>query len=225
MTKIKKISKIAFIITKIAKVFTIIGMCGVFVGMVILISLPNNLVELETTEVSIVSIDFKTVLKDISEIINNKDRITDSIVSNTDENATISDDGVLLITENKDTSGVTLNKLGISMIGLLIYLGGAFVVLLFVGKLTKNLRDGITPFSEENIKYLKTIGYSLLGFAVAPSIVGGIIYLILDVGQKYQISYIYNFNLTTVLVGVLFLALIYIFEYGAKLQKESDETL
>lgn len=226
MEKIQKVSKVAYIIAKIFNVLVLISIIGVFIAMIAMLCLPKDLVTLKSEETSTISVDFKTVIDNFKEVVDNKDKIIGEIEKGDDDvTATISDDAVLSINEVETVSNVTLTKLGFSMIGLIIYLIGAYVVLLFICRLTSSLKKGRTPFCEENIKLLKTIGFSLIGFAIVPSFVGSILYSILNIGQKFQISYVFNFNFTTILVGVLFVAVIYIFEYGIKLQKDSDEIL
>lgn len=95
------------------------------------------------------------------------------------------------------------------------------VILLFVSKFARALEKNSTPFCDACIRYLKVTAYVLLGWAIvgktALKFVGGLFFGQLGGGVSVDGGMI--------LISLVFLLLAYIFQYGAKLQREADETL
>ena len=95
------------------------------------------------------------------------------------------------------------------------------VILLFVSKFARALEKNSTPFCDACIKYLKITAFVLLGWAVVGEttlqIVCGMFF------GKFRLGVSVNGGM--ILISLVFLLLAYIFQYGAKLQREADETL
>ena len=95
------------------------------------------------------------------------------------------------------------------------------VRLLFVSKFARALEKNSTPFCDACIKYLKITAFVLLGWAVVGEttlqVVCGMFF------GKFRLGVSVNGGM--ILISLVFLLLAYIFQYGAKLQREADETL
>ena len=95
------------------------------------------------------------------------------------------------------------------------------VILLFVSKFARGLEKNSTPFCDACIKYLKITAFVLLGWAVVGEttlqVVCGMFF------GKFRLGVSVNGGM--ILISLVFLLLAYIFQYGAKLQREADETL
>ncbi len=95
------------------------------------------------------------------------------------------------------------------------------VILLFVSKFARALERNSTPFCDACIKYLKITAFVLLGWAVVGEttlqVVCGMFF------GKFRLGVSVNGGM--ILISLVFLLLAYIFQYGAKLQREADETL
>lgn len=95
------------------------------------------------------------------------------------------------------------------------------VILLFVSKFARALEKNSTPFCDACIKYLKITAFVLLGWAVVGEttlqVVCGMFF------GKFRLGV--SVNGVMILISLVFLLLAYIFQYGAKLQREADETL
>ena len=95
------------------------------------------------------------------------------------------------------------------------------VILLFVTKFARALEKNSTPFCDACIKYLKITAFVLLGWAVVGEttlqVVCGMFF------GKFRLGVSVNGGM--ILISLVFLLLAYIFQYGAKLQREADETL
>lgn len=95
------------------------------------------------------------------------------------------------------------------------------VILIFISRFGKVLQTSETPFSPKCIKCLKIVAYVLLVW----SIVGGLIGMVSRgwLTGRFMMGFSVDFGM--LLLALAFLMVVYIFQYGAKLQKESDETL
>lgn len=95
------------------------------------------------------------------------------------------------------------------------------VILLFVSKFARALEKNSTPFCDACIKYLKITAFVLLGWRVVGEttlqVVCGMFF------GKFRLGVSVNGGM--ILISLVFLLLAYIFQYGAKLQREADETL
>lgn len=95
------------------------------------------------------------------------------------------------------------------------------VILLFVSKFARALEKNSTPFCDACIRYLKITAFVLLGWAVVGEttlqVVCGMFF------GKFRLGVSVNGGM--ILISLVFLLLAYIFQYGAKLQREADETL
>lgn len=95
------------------------------------------------------------------------------------------------------------------------------VLLIFISRFGKVLQTSETPFSPKCIKCLKIAAYLLLVWSVA----GGIVNMVSRgwLTGRFMAGFSVDFGM--LLLALAFLMVVYIFQYGAKLQKESDETL
>jgi hypothetical protein len=99
---------------------------------------------------------------------------------------------------------------------------GVFVgiVSFFASKLFNEIRKSYTPFSEKNIKSLKSI-------ATSTSMMG-LVLLLFDFASNFAMDFdirLRAFVVVYVLMGIIFGLFARIFDYGRLLQQESDETL
>ena len=98
----------------------------------------------------------------------------------------------------------------------------ALVTLFFVGALCKAFRYCESPFEENVIKKMQNLAISLIPWTIISSIAESFVTNLLNVG-RFEFGIGVDFNV--VLVIALIFVLVYIFKYGAVLQRESDETL
>lgn len=140
------------------------------------------------------------------------------------------DYGSLVAGEDVLSGTLTLPLLGnlplTKFIALALFLGAVqmtiySVILIFISRFGKVLQTSETPFSPKCIKCLKIAAYVLLVW----SIVGGIVNMASRgwLTGRFMTGFSVDFGM--LLLALAFLMVVYIFQYGAKLQKESDETL
>ena len=85
----------------------------------------------------------------------------------------------------------------------------------YLSKLFKNIHDNNTPFSMDNVNYIKKLAlYSFL-FVLIPDVTGGIAEIIFNLDLGVEV------NLFAYLFSLILLVLAYIFKYGYEIQLDS----
>ncbi|MFA7674074.1 MAG: hypothetical protein WCY62_09525 [Clostridia bacterium] len=223
---INKMGKAGTIISLILRIFLIIGAVGCVIGMIALFVIPKDLVTVNVNGTAQIEINLESFGVDFS---HNQEWFEERLNSGSFR---INGSDMTVIDTEYEGSLITVNTAGKLMrfdthifayavlIGLL-YIALSFVTLLFAGKLCEAFRDCASPFEDNVIRRLKAFAYSLLGWAVIPGVAGAIVSSLMISNYNFNLS----FNMGTVFVVLILLALAYIFQYGAMLQKESNETL
>ena len=207
--KLKVLSKIIYILAKIGKILTYIAIPFIVLGMVIIPILMNK-------------IDIKNdriILKDKGNIISIVEK-NDKLVIN------VKDAKVAEVTSAKDISKIkdffnnnskgTIiasgeTALGFALISIII----AIILLRQVEKLFKNINKNDTPFTYDNVDYIRRIAFLMIINIILPAIASAVIELILKVELNIHFG---AYNLIEILALYV---LVYVFEYGCKLQKDS----
>ena len=103
----------------------------------------------------------------------------------------------------------------LSFAGIIVLLVFVSKVMTHLSKLFKNIHDGDTPFTLENVNHIKKMSYYMIA-AIVTSTVAEICFFI-----AFTIDGTIEFNLFN-LVEIIFLyAIAYIFEYGYEIQCDS----
>ena len=224
---INKIGKAGTIISTIMQIILIIGLVGVILGAAILLSIPSDMFSFRIESSGSMEFDvngipeegLKFFSKDLKESFVNVDFNMNGIdykATNTVVN------GSHISTEVEGNSNViTPTRLGIvvAAAGVIVLL--TFVVMLFIKKLCKSIRDCESPFDQAIIKNMECCAWALIPWIFVSGISENVIKAALTGGKNM----LFSVDLSTVLVILLIFGLTYIFKYGAQLQTESDETL
>lgn len=235
--KINKVGKIGTVIITILKVLLIIGMVVTVVGSVLLYIIPDDIFTADMT----MNMDMKI---DVSSLVSKGDKTEtleeqnvgeqlkeefakDPETNGTKDNMIIEvldcDGNTILLRGIQGVMKISLHRCAFGVAALLIYLVASFVSVMFAGRLTKALRDCRTPFEETVIKALKCFAYSLIPWAFISCIVDNIGNRIWSMSYMPQFSF--SVNVSIILIVLVVLGIAYVFQYGAVLQQESDETL
>ena len=210
--KLKTISKIISIFSIIGRVFCIIGVVGIVIAMLIIPFITGNIK---------VTAQEKTI-KVFDEIITYERNDEKIEFTNKDDTTTIDEKDVVFALnkvldylENNDLTKITI------LVELTLIVAIATVVLTFmilgkVKKLFNNIHDGETPFTMENVGYIRGIALILI-IMVAVKLFGGNIAGILIANNANL-----TFNLTDIVYILVVYAVSYIFEYGYSLQSKTD---
>ena len=207
--KLKVLSKIIYILAKIGKILTYIAIPFIVLGMVVIPMLMNK-------------IDIKNdriILKDKGNIISIVEK-NDKLVIN------VKDAKVAEVTSAKDISKIkdffnnnskgTIiaageTALGFALISIII----AILLLRRVERLFKNINKNDTPFTYDNVEHIRRIAFLMIINIILPAIASAVIELILKVDLNIHFG---AYNLIEILALYV---LVYIFEYGCKLQQDS----
>ena len=205
----KGLSKAIYTIAQIGKIITIICIPILIITMFLTayftynVDIKNNVISFNKLEDKIIIREKK---KDISFELNGKE------ISNTKNQETVNQ--IIDIFRNNSKLKVII-YLEIGFLFLLLDLLLVNIVFKNLEKLFKNIHNGDTPFTLENVKSIKAVAYLLIAVIVLPNIFGFIFELILkmDLNVGFEL-----FNLIEVL---FLLSMAYIFEYGYEIQLDS----
>ena len=210
--KMKGLSKAIYVLARIGKILTTIAIPCVSLAMLVIPYVVNN--------VDVVDGKF--------EFKGEKDFITVS-EENVDNTASISikyNDGNVAKTDTEETKqiiemfenhskGMIIFFTETAFVFMVIHIGLVRETLSRLEKLFVNIYNGDTPFTLENVKYIKQMAYIMIATIVLPVVSGGAFQFILgtDLGVEFELVNV---------VEILFLlSMAYIFEYGYELQLDS----
>lgn len=227
--KINTMGKVGTIVALVAKIFVIVLLSLSVIGFVGVLVLPSNLCTVKIDGRAKVGIDLSHFGVEMNDEVNKE------ITENVNENVDITYAGNHFSVDNVQTNdkgfnfdaGATLSEFNIKdvawvLAGAIIYLILLLISTIYAGRLAKSFRSCQSPFEETVIKRMKQFAYSLIPWAVSSSVIGAIQQRIWIASSK---NIALSLDISMVIVVLVILALAYIFQYGAVLQKESDETL
>lgn len=232
---INKYGKIGSIISKVLLVILGISVFATIIGSIVLLAMPEDFIKLSMNNQATCTMDFNVVDKlagtDTSETAINqavqafnsgnvKGGLNLGAVRFVFDRAEIVD-GKLVATANGSGDDISLRSIsgGVMVAAVAVIL--AFVSVLFASKLCKAFQTCETPFSEDVITAMKRFAISLVPWALFSSVPESFMNSILGNSLKISISLDMNVLFTVAIIWMLTI----VFQYGAQLQQESDETL
>lgn len=203
--QVKALSNVIALIGKIGRITLIVSIPFIILLMLLTPYVVNN-AEIKNSEIV-----FKT--DKIVIVDENKIKIHEVIIGEFDE-----------ITLNNEVKDVLSNNSSIKIIGhieaslifLLIDIIIIIIVLINVEKLFTNIKNNKTPFTIDNVKYIKKISYLMIALIITSSIPGTIMNLLIGIDDGESV-----FELMNILEILIIFSMSYIFEYGYELQKDS----
>ena len=103
-----------------------------------------------------------------------------------------------------------------ALIFLLISIVIVIIILGYVEKLFKNIKNNNTPFTLDNVKFIKRISYLMIALIILTPLAGVFINLIFGLSEAES-----PFELMGILEILIIFSMSYIFEYGYEIQKDS----
>jgi len=205
--RVKVISNILFMIGRISKI-----VLRVLVGVVAVIMIVFPIL-ISSIDVKDGKITAANEYVEVTELKNGDTRITtsknESVVTDIEKDDVEKIETALSI--HSKATFIVLLESGFGMF--LVYLLLLSMVMNYLDKLFSNINKGDTPFTIENVSYIKKMSYFMIGCIIASGF--GSSLLGLSIGEEI------SFN-TFGIAEILFLyALSYIFEYGYHIQKDS----
>ena len=228
--KINIAGNIGYVISILLIVCSIAAMVGVAIGTIATAVVSNNEINVKiATNVDISSkgnfinkiIPFVSIdgvdLKNITEEAKDNIKVNDEDIS---ELSIQEQDGGLNIKAKTNEITISMKKITIFLVATFVYLLVVTIALYKIKSLMKSLKTAETPFTPEIIKKMTTFANTLIAVVLARTIHGGFVTLLTS-GNKFNLS----FDLSSILLVAVIYLLIFVFKYGAELQKESDETV
>lgn len=204
--KVKGLSKAISIIAKIGKALTIIGIIGIVICMSLAPVIVNN-----------IKIGDKTV-----EVFGEKfDREENKLVSQSHNNVVIEDKDLDIVIDylQSKKSLTNIGYIEAALVTVIITMGLSYFALRYLDKLFTNINKEDSPFTLENVSYIKKIAYLMIGILILPNFTSFFTGLIVEEDVNMGV------DLTEVLYILIIFAMSYIFEYGYELQSNSKRTM
>lgn len=197
--KMKGLSKLIYLGARMAKILTLLGAILIALTMIICPILLNR-VDLEKDTITLLDREYSYRLDDNRIIINDyvidtKGNIENYIESHSMMQHIFATEYVLLC--------------------LLISIIFIFQFLKYIEKLFINIYKEDTPFTLENVSYIKKIAFFLLLAILFPNVTGILFQLVMRIDMGVELE------LTNLLISFIIISLAYIFEYGYELQLDS----
>ena len=203
--RVKTLSNIISLIGNIGKIVMMVAIPFMVLAMVLVPYVISN-VEVVDSKVELTS--------DNIEVVDNKTiQLFGVAVIGIDEE--ISEGEVLEIFDNFSKKEIIL-YLEIGFIFIIVDIVICIFILNYVEKLFKNIKENNTPFTLDNVNYIKKISYLMIGLILI-SPIGGALFNILRPGLESDSV----FELMSVLEILIIFSMSYIFEYGYEIQKDS----
>lgn len=226
--KINTMGKVGNIVALIVRIFVIVSLVLCFAGLVIVLVLPSNLCRLKVDGRAQVLVDLDAfgweaeddLAREVQDSI--KDKAGFSYGGNRFAVDNVEMDGSqIYVDSSARLTEINIRNLAWVIASAIVILGLLLVGIIFAGRLAKSFRDCESPFEERVIRRMKQFAYSLIPWAVLSSVAGSLEQRLWMAGGHFS----FDLNFGMIVVVLVILALAYIFQYGAILQKESDETL
>lgn len=226
--KINTMGKVGAILALIAKILISILLALCVIGVVVVLCLPANLCKVKMDGSANVVVDLSAFGVNLDEADSQK--IKDGV----EKNANISYAGNKFSVDKIEVGGSTLNIAAAAnltefnikdcvwaLVGAILNLVLLLISTIFASRLAKAFRSCQSPFEGNVIVRMKQFAYSLIPWAVISSVVNMFESRLWMASREFHL----NIDFGIVITVLLILALAYIFQYGAVLQQESDETL
>lgn len=207
--KVKILSKILFIFGRIGSIITKVGIGIVAFVMIIVPAIISNI---DIKEDKIIASGNIITITEVENGIRLSSTDNEHIVIGDINNKDIDK---IKKAYNKYDKKVLLGLMEASFAVLIVFL--VFVTKVFknLGNLFKNINEGETPFTLENVNHIKKMSYYMIG-AIIASTIGTILFSISTASEDIGI------NVFNIIEIVFLFAMSYIFEYGYHIQKDSQ---
>ena len=204
--KVKTLSKIISVLSQIGRVVIWIA---IPIIALLIISAPGVIKNIDIKEDQITYKDNKVdILKEDNKLYITYDKTKIGDLSQDEYNRAVE-----LFQKNSKTKLIVFTEM--AMVSLEITLVLSLLILANLKKLSDNIHNQDTPFTLENVKYIKKIAYLMIASILIPNVSGtffeGLLHADLNIGMEM-------FDVITILI---IFTLSYVFEYGYEIQLDS----
>ncbi len=226
--KINIVGRVGGILALITKIFVILILVLCLFGFIVSMILPSDLCRIK--------IDGKTeILLDLAFFGWEADEETsESIRQEVEDSADINYEGNDFSVDRVDMEGsqikidasarvgeFSIKPLAWTLLGAMINLVFLLISVIFAGRLAKAFRYCESPFESNVISRMKQFAYSLIPWTVISCVIDSLLTSIWTSSAKFS----FRLDVEAIFMVLIILGLAFIFQYGAVLQQESDETL
>ena len=230
VAKINKFGKVGEIIANICRIVVIMGVVVLLVaGIMLLAVMPKNMMNINVKTVMGLTFDAAAIgetfaTEDVTEMeASLREEFNGNVTANGEElvisDVVVNGDVMEITAESDKVELLGKGKVVVFLIMQLLQMAVAIVTITFIIKLCKEFKTCETPFSNDVIKRMKQVGYSLIPWCFT--------YPTAEAAANFMVSNNLNLSidLGMIIMVLVVIALTHIFKYGAMLQQESDETL
>ena len=207
--KVKVLSKIIYVLAKIGRICLTVAIPFIILAMVI-IPLVLSKVDVKDNKITFSGSD------DVIKIIENNNKIQvklndKTIIDEKDRDVVV--DIRNFLEKHSDAEIITCTELGFVFV--IAYLIILMMILKNIELLFKNIYNGDTPFTLDNVQHIKKIAYFMIAGIIFPGIISAFFTRLMGSDADFSIG---GANLIEILI--LFV-MAYIFEYGYEIQLDS----
>ena len=204
--QVKALSNTIRIIGKIGGIVLKIAIPFILIAMLIIPYIINN-VEVEEQKITFKTDNIKVIDDNKLEMFN---------VMQLELNKDIADTELIDIFNNNSKVEI-IGYLEITLVFILINVIIVIIMLNYVEKLFGNIKDENTPFSLQNVDWIKRIAYLMIALIIINPLPN--VLFASKLGLTENSAY---FDLISVLEILIIFSMVYIFEYGYEIQKDSN---
>lgn len=206
--KMKGISKTIYVTSRVMKIMLIIAIMAVFILMIFAPILLNN-VEIDENNIKIFDQNYEYKIDSKSKIISLKDEKDRTQTFRIDTSSNLQE---YLTSHSKIYYILSTEFVAGSMVFFVII---SIFILNYIEKLFVNIYNESTPFTLENVKYIRKISLFLIIVIILPNILGILFQLVTNLDMNIE------FELMDLIFILIIFSLSYIFEYGYEIQLDS----
>ena len=207
-TKVKTLSNVISTIGKVGKILFKVALPFVIVAMILVPYLITNL------EVNNEEISFKT---ENIKMVDEKVVVGNFMVITLEGDLTYEE---VLDILNNHSKAELLIYVEAALVFVIINLIIMIMMFSNVEKLFDNIKNNETPFTLDNVKFIKKVAYLMISLILINPIGGALFGLILGVSEN-----VIGIELINILEILIIFIMSYIFEYGYEIQKDSNGTM
>ena len=204
---VKGLSNVISIISKIGKIILKVAIPFIVIAMILLPYIISN-IQVSDNEISFKTDNLK-IDGDYIEVFNLELISLDELQV---------DEIINIFSDNSKVEIIAYIE-----IGLLFLIANIVVMIIILGsveKLFNNIKNNHTPFTLDNVNYIKKISYFMIALIIVNPLSGIIFGSILGVSESSS-----GFELISIVEILIIFSMSYIFEYGYEIQKDSNRKM
>ena len=203
--QVKTLSNVIGLIGKIGGIVLKVAIPFIIIAMLLVPYLVNN-VEIQENKIS-----FKT--DNIKLIDDSKVEVFDLILLDVEDSIS---SGEIIEIFNNNSKYEIIGYVEAGLVFLLVDLIIVIIILNYVEKLFNNIKNNNTPFTLDNVNYIKKISYLMIALIMITPLSGILFNFLLGLYKGDS-----SFELMSILEILIIFSMSYIFEYGYEIQKDS----